>query len=113
VLAKANRITAGDDYKAVVRRGFRVSGPHTVTYLRRSPAAAPARFGFIVAKNVGGAVSRNLVRRRMKAAAFQLLPQLDPGTDVVVRALPGADSVQWQVLRAELADALASGSRRS
>jgi ribonuclease P protein component len=113
VLAKANRITLGDDYKAVVRKGSRVSGPHTVMYVRRSPVASPARFGFIVAKNVGGAVQRNLVRRRMKAAAYSLVSDVAPGTDVVVRALPGADSIPWETLRTEITDAItASRARR-
>ena len=112
MLAKANRITAGSDYKAIVRKGYRVSGSRTVMYLRRSPVASPARFGFIVAKNVGGAVTRNLVRRRMKAAAYSLVSELEPGTDVVIRALPGAVSMPWSALRAEITDALATGARR-
>ena len=112
MLAKANRITAGDDYKAVVRRGHRISGAHTVTYLRRSQAASPARFGFIVAKNVGGAVTRNLVRRRMKAVAYDLVPNLPTGTDVVIRALPGSASAPWVLLHTEISSAVAAGGGR-
>ena len=112
MLAKANRITAGSDYKAVVRKGYRISGPHTVMYLRRSHEASPVRFGFIVAKNVGGAVTRNLVRRRMKAVAYSLVSELEPGTDVVIRALPGAVSAPWSALRSEITDAIATGARR-
>jgi ribonuclease P protein component len=110
VLAKTNRITSGNDYKAVVRRGYRVVGPHTVAYLRRNPDGNPARFGFIVAKNIGGAVVRNVVRRRMKAASFQLLPFVPPGTDIVIRALPGSEGVPWATLHSEISDALNAGS---
>jgi ribonuclease P protein component len=106
VLAGANRITNGNDYKMVVRRGVRVVGPHLVTYLRRNPDGVPARFGFIVAKNVGGAVRRNLVRRRLKAASYDLLSTVRPGTDVVIRALPAANDVAWSDLHAELSAAL-------
>jgi ribonuclease P protein component len=81
-------------------------------YLRRSPVASPVRFGFIVAKNVGGAVTRNLVRRRMKAVAYSLVSELEPGTDVVIRALPGAVSAPWSTLRGEITDALTAGVRR-
>ena len=112
MLAKANRITAGSDYKAVVRKGYRLSGPHTVIYLRRSQAASPARFGFIVAKNVGGAVTRNLVRRRMKAVAYSLVSELEPGTDVVIRALPGAESAPSAALRGEIVSGITAGARR-
>ena len=113
VLAGAHRITAGDDYKLVVRRGVRIVGPHLVTYLRRNPEKAPARFGFIVAKNIGGAVRRNRVRRRLKAASFALLGSTRPGTDVVIRALPSSTDAPWSILHAELSDALEKFQRTS
>ena len=106
MLAGSNRITAGDDYKMVVRRGVRIVGPHLVMYLRRNPAGAPARFGFIVAKNVGDAVRRNRVRRRLKAASYGLLPSTRQGIDVVIRALPVASEASYALLRAELFEAL-------
>jgi ribonuclease P protein component len=106
VLTQVNRITTGSDYKEVVRRGVRVVGPHIVTYMRRSISAsspdAPARFGFIVAKNVGNAVRRNRVRRRLKAASFALLDTVPAGTDIVFRALPAANTVAWCELAAEI-----------
>ncbi|TFD47767.1 ribonuclease P protein component [Cryobacterium frigoriphilum] len=106
MLAQVNRITHGSDYKEVVRRGVRVVGPHIVTYLRRSTTAlgpdAPARFGFIVAKNVGNAVRRNRVRRRLKAASFLLVGAVPPGTDIVFRALPAANAAEWSELTAEI-----------
>lgn len=111
MLAKANRITTADDYKGVVRRGRRYVTPHFVTYVRSGPevqtsGARGARFGFIVAKTVGGAVQRNRVRRRLKAASFELLDQVSPGYDVVVRALPGSFDAPWDTVREELATSL-------
>ncbi|WP_327016563.1 ribonuclease P protein component [Cryobacterium sp. MP_3.1] len=111
MLAHANRITSGSDYKAVVRRGVRVVGPHTVAYLRRNPEPTPVRFGFIVAKNVGGAVVRNRVRRRLKAASFDLLPGVPAGTEIVFRALPTSVHASWPDLVAELSNALVKGQR--
>lgn len=119
MLAQANRITSGSDYKEVVRRGVRVVGPHTVTYLRRSATTStpdvPARFGFIVAKNVGNAVRRNRVRRRLKAASFALIDIVPPGTDIVFRALPAAQSAEWSALAVEIrhgiANAVSKGHR--
>lgn len=51
------------------------------------------RFGFIVAKTVGNAVVRNRLRRRMRAAAFELVRAGLTGADVVVRALPNRPEV--------------------
>ena len=111
MLAHVNRITSGSDYQGVVRRGVRIVGAHTVLYVRPSPiqtdAVDPVRFGFIVAKNVGDAVRRNLVRRRLKAVTFELLSAVTPGTDVVIRALPSAQSAAWQTLHDEVQRSLA------
>ncbi|WP_104191785.1 ribonuclease P protein component [Cryobacterium sp. Y82] len=108
MLAHVNRITSGSDYQGIVRRGVRIVDAHTVLYVRVSAeihsgaAGVPVRFGFIVAKNVGNAVKRNLVRRRLKAVTFELLWLVPAGTDVVIRALPAARDVDWQTLRDEV-----------
>lgn len=82
-------------------------------YIRSSPEATPARFGFIVAKNVGNAVTRNLIRRRLKAASSQLVPAVAPGTDIVIRALPASARAEWSTLQAEISDSFTTGTRGS
>jgi ribonuclease P protein component len=113
VLAKANRITSADDYRVIVRRGAKVAGAHTVSYLRSRESGTDARFGFIVSKKIGSAVRRNLVRRRLKAACHEAVVNGVQGVDVVVRALPSAADAAWLELRAEVLEALArpAGSR--
>jgi ribonuclease P protein component len=113
VLAKANRITSADDYRFIVRRGAKVAGAHTVSYLRSRESGTDARFGFIVSKKVGTAVRRNLVRRRLKAACRELVDGGATAVDVVVRALPSAAGAGYPELRADVASALLTGPRRS
>ncbi|HEV7567459.1 MAG TPA: ribonuclease P protein component [Microbacteriaceae bacterium] len=113
MLAKANRITRGADYKSVVRRGVRFTAPNTVTYVRRNPDASGVRFGFIVGKTVGIATRRNRVRRRLKAACFDLLPEMSPGIDIVVRALPVSTDAGWVTLHEEISRAVSKGNARS
>jgi ribonuclease P protein component len=106
VLAKANRIRSGTDYRLTVRKGARVHGPNTIVYVRTAVGPAedvsPVRFGFIVSKAVGGAVVRNTVRRRLKAVCRELLPELAPGHDIVVRALPAGAQASWITLQSEI-----------
>jgi ribonuclease P protein component len=84
-----------------MKQGRKVGSDHLVIYLKRDEAAPHARFGFVVAKSVGGAVKRNLVKRRLRAISREnLLPQ-EVIADVVVRALPGAAEVEWTNLRDE------------
>ncbi|MGZ2813079.1 ribonuclease P protein component, partial [Pseudomonas aeruginosa] len=85
-----NRLTRGSDYKATVRRGSRCAGTHTVTYVGGAPDEGPARFGFIVSRQVGSAVIRNTVGRRLKAVCAEALPFVRGGASVVIRALPSA-----------------------
>ncbi|GAA4162470.1 ribonuclease P protein component [Gryllotalpicola daejeonensis] len=106
MLAKANRIVGANDYRAVVRRGTRFPAPHTLTYVRITPGEAGRRFGFIVGKTVGSAPVRNLVRRRLKAAAFELLDEVPAGADVVIRALPASAQAPWSTLHDEISQAI-------
>lgn len=110
MLARPNRLTRGAEYKAVVRRGAKCAGPHTITYVVSSDQAVSARFGFIVSKRVGTAVTRNTVRRRLKAVCAQALPQVREGAQIVIRALPGAADADFHTLQREIGRCL---SRRA
>ncbi|MFT4307356.1 MAG: ribonuclease P protein component [Microbacterium sp.] len=102
MLPRANRLTDGAEYKAVVRRGARCSGPHAITYVVAPAQSGATRFGFIVSKQVGGAVVRNTVRRRLKAICAEAMPRVTAGSRIVIRALPAAASAEFGVLRAEV-----------
>ena len=102
MLARPHRLTRGADYKAVVRRGRRCAAEHTVTYVGTASDAESVRFGFIVSKQVGGAVVRNTVRRRLKAVCAEALPGVGGGHDIVIRALPAAASADYSQLRDEV-----------
>jgi len=113
MLARANRLVSADDYKRLVRKGRRLSEQHVVVYVARSTDGVVPRFGFIVPKAVGVAVDRNLVRRRLKALGHEALGSIAPGTEVVIRALPGAAQVDWDTLRAEISEAFDRGVRQA
>jgi ribonuclease P protein component len=102
VLTRGHRITRGADYRAVVRGGARCAGSHTVTHVVSTSAPRPPRFGFIVSKQVGGAVVRNTVRRRLKAICAEAIPGVRDGADIVIRALPSSATADFSALRAEV-----------
>ena len=62
-----------------------------------------SRVGFIVGKNVGNAVTRNIVKRRLRAAASAWLTTCPSGLDVVVRALPVAADSDFDGLQRDFA----------
>jgi len=75
--------------------------------VNRAVTDGPARFGFIVSRQVGGAVVRNTVRRRLKALCFESLEAVTPGSEIVIRALPSAASASFADLRTDVAKCLA------
>ncbi|WP_083506908.1 ribonuclease P protein component [Leucobacter sp. G161] len=104
--ARHHRVTRGEDYRRAVRTGNRVGGAYCITYAVRRSAAetsdATPRFGYIISKAVGNAVTRNLVRRRMKAISDELIRDGAEGSDIVFRALPRAADATFAELRREL-----------
>ena len=56
------------------------------------------RVGFIVGRQVGNAVTRNRVKRRLRHLAAQHLPSMPADVDVVVRALPRASGAGGELI---------------
>lgn len=112
MLARANRLVRAEDYRNTVRRGRRTGTGNTVVYVIQRPGAAGPRFGFIVSKAVGNAVTRNLIRRRLKSVCRSMIDTVDAEADVVIRALPSASETSWARLRDEVASAVGKGFGR-
>tara|TARA_R110000868_G_scaffold199758_2_gene446513 strand:+ start:60899 stop:61231 length:333 start_codon:yes stop_codon:yes gene_type:complete len=106
VLARANRVVHAVDFRHVVRRGRRSATPHAVYYRVTRDSSDPMRFGFIVSRAVGDAVTRNRLRRRYRALAREFVDAGGRGQDVVVRALPPAAELSWAELAHEVRDVL-------
>lgn len=111
MLARANRLVTADDYRNTVRRGRRSGTGNTVIYLLQRSRTGGPRFGFIVSKAVGNAVTRNLIRRRLKSVCRSLV-SLEADVDVVVRALPSARDATWSELENEVTTAVREGIGR-
>ena len=94
------------DFRTIVRRGRRTPSASALIYRVERAPSDPARFGFIVAKTVGNAVERNLVRRRLRAVSRSIVDAGGAGHDVVFRALPGSAQRDWASLSSELHDIL-------
>ncbi|MFQ5534992.1 MAG: ribonuclease P protein component [Sphingomonadales bacterium] len=68
---------------------------------------ADLRVGFTVTRKVGGAVTRNRVRRRLKAAAHQVMPEWGrSGIDYVLIGRKGTISRPFELLLEDLETAL-------
>lgn len=107
---KARRVRSGRDFQRVRRRGRQVGGRLLALGYIRRPAPgrdAPLRAGFAVGKRVGGAVVRNLVKRRLREIVRRAQGSLAPGWDVILNARPPAAEATYAELEAETRDLLA------
>ena len=82
--------------------------PDIVVHARRDAEGCP-RIGLVVAKSVGSAVQRHRVARRLRHVARTVMPELDPGDRVVIRALPSSR----YAISARLEQQLRTGLRRT
>lgn len=65
------------------------------------------RVGYTVTKKLGGAVTRNRIKRRLRAAAREVVPgHAAPGHDYVLIARPSAADRPWEALLDDLRAAL-------
>jgi ribonuclease P protein component len=101
--SRLRRLRSSEDFQRV-RRGRRISGANLVVHYVRRTTGGPTRVGFSVSKRVGGAVTRNLVKRRLREAFRRHLATLSGGWDLVVTARPSAAGAGYPVLAAELDD---------
>jgi len=99
-------VRRGEDFREAVRSGRRCGGRLIVTHLATAATAPPAKVGFVVSRAVGNAVTRNLVKRRLRHLAHDRLARLPEGAVLVVRALPPAAEASYDDLGAALDQAL-------
>lgn len=112
MLAKPNRVLRGEDFRATMRRGNRTATKNALVYIAQRAGTEPARFGFVVSKAVGNSVTRNRIRRRLRAVSAESLAAGVSGVDIVVRPLAGSAALSWATLHEEIGQAIVKGTRR-
>ncbi|WP_156738627.1 ribonuclease P protein component [Occultella aeris] len=111
MLPAQHRMRRGDEFADAIRFGARSGTPRVVVHYRGSTRAEPARVGFVVSKAVGGAVQRNLVKRRLRAISASRLETFPIGSSVVVRALPPAAAATFPELERDVVRCLDRSAR--
>jgi ribonuclease P protein component len=100
---KAKRLTRSAEFLRVKTEGTTTRGGLMLLGILEAEVAEPARFraGFVTSKRVGGAVVRNLVRRRLREIVRQHQSRLRSGVWIVVIARPTAARASYRALEDE------------
>ncbi|NYI39949.1 ribonuclease P protein component [Demequina lutea] len=105
MLPAGARLRRSEDFRVTMRRGAKAGGRTAVVYVVKTGGAS-SMAGFAVSRAVGGAVVRNLVKRRLRAVMADALATIPEGSHVVVRALPAAADASFAQLRTDVLGAL-------
>jgi ribonuclease P protein component len=103
------RLLKHSDFERVYRQGRRHFSPHmTVFYLVQPDESLPprsARVGFTVGRQLGGAVERNRIKRRLREAVRLRRGLLESAVDVVINPKKSVLNLEFAALLEEISRA--------
>ena len=116
--SRRDRLRSRRDFERLAREGERRASGDFVVFVSSGPrhgrddAGARPRLGVTASRKVGGAVVRNRVKRRVRAAFRSQRHVLPRGSDIVVIARPSAAKLGGREIEASLAALFAGGRSR-
>ena len=106
-LPRASRVRTRGEFLSIQRTGKRLGTRHFLL-MHRLGAAPAARLGITVTRKIGGAVTRNHVKRAVREAFRRTRTDLPVGLDLVVIARDGSGRLATKQIVEELDAALAT-----
>ena len=105
---RGSRLLKHADFQTVYRQGRKHFSGNMIAFYRETGLPGGPRVGFTVGKVLGGAVERNRIRRRMRAAVRRHLPELLKPLDLVLHPRKSVLTLRFAQLDAEIGDVFAA-----
>ena len=96
-------MTAPEDFRQAYREGTRIANDRIIVHAR-TRGMGPARIGIAVRRQMGGAVRRNRMKRRLREAGARAYRALPEGVDVVIVPRISAAEASFEELVAALTE---------
>jgi len=100
-----HRIRGRDAFRRLAHDGMRIRRPALWCIWCPDPSTSTTSVAFAVGRALGPAVSRNRLRRRLRAILSELEPSL-AGGQLLIGANPSAGELTFEQLRAETQELL-------
>jgi ribonuclease P protein component len=109
---RSTRLLKHADFQTVYKHGRKHFSSNMVAfYHHQSGRSGGPRVGFTVGKVLGGAVERNRIRRRMRAAVSRHLREIAKPVDVVLHPRKSVLTIKFALLEVEIAQVFAAVQR--
>lgn len=86
IMRKSYRVKKESEFQRVFNQGASFANRRFVVYFIEKPEQPHFRVGLSVGKKVGNAVTRNAVKRKIRASIYQMKDQLRSDIDFIVIA---------------------------
>jgi ribonuclease P protein component len=112
-LPKEHRLRRYQEFKQIYQEGSRHRGKWLILRVLQAvdphpEPVAPTRIGISISQKVSKkAVVRNQIKRKIRAACRQLLPEISPGWKIVIVVRPGTQECEYSDFLQELRQLLA------
>lgn len=101
MLQKSFRLTSNKEYNQVYNHGKRFTGRFILVFIRKN-ALNNNRFGIVTSKKIGKAVTRNLVKRRIRAIIAGNMDRFHGHNDVVLVARYNTGEAPYHLLEKDV-----------
>ncbi|CAB0620024.1 ribonuclease P protein component [Corynebacterium diphtheriae] len=118
MLPSQHKLSNSEQFRATIRKGKRAGRSTVVLHFYAEATAGNLatvggpRFGLVVSKAVGNAVTRHRVSRQLRHVVIAMKDQFPASSHVVVRVLPPAAAASSEELRADVQAALDKLNRK-
>ncbi len=103
--SKRTRLTDSPEFERVYRQGTAYRGKLFSVHAFPNEHGTP-RLGLSVSRKVGNAVTRNVVRRRLREVFHSCISEISGSPDLVVSARPAAAEATFKELKEEFRKSL-------